>query len=184
MRLYRIQAHCRCLFFAEKSAWKRSRPCVSLAPGELTYLDPRSHRNARACSFAARLTRSDDLLQQGTRELCALTRSVQQGAEPRALSVIRYGTRYEKWAGGSRSQTHRRAAKGGFTQDDVKVRRPWGPIAASFVPRLLLKAASIFVRYRYRWYRSNTACHGVWSKASNGGVLARALPEGLRYLST
>ena len=33
-------------------------------------------------------------------------------------------TRDAKWARGSRSQTHRRAAKGGFTQDDVKVRRP------------------------------------------------------------
>ena len=33
-------------------------------------------------------------------------------------------TRDAKWARGSRSQTHRRAAKGGFTQDDGKVRRP------------------------------------------------------------
>ena len=33
-------------------------------------------------------------------------------------------TRDAKWARGSRSQTHRRAAKGGFTQGDVKVRRP------------------------------------------------------------
>ena len=41
-----------------------------------------------------------------------------------AQGAIRSGTRYAKWAGGSRSQTHRRAAKGGFTQDDVKVRRP------------------------------------------------------------
>ena len=68
-------------------------------------------------------------------------------------------TRNAKWARGSRSQTHRRAAKGGFTQDDVKVRRT----RARSQPRLFLapKAASIFARYRYRWYRSNTACHGV-----------------------
>ena len=32
-------------------------------------------------------------------------------------------TRDAKWARGSRSQTHRRAGKGGFTQGDVKVRR-------------------------------------------------------------
>jgi hypothetical protein len=38
------------------------------------------------------------------------------------LSTIRSGTRYTKWAGGSRSQTHRRAAMGGFTQDDGYVR--------------------------------------------------------------
>ncbi len=35
--------------------------------------------------------------------------------------AIRSGSRYAKWAGGSRSQTHRRAAKGGFTQDDGNV---------------------------------------------------------------
>jgi hypothetical protein len=40
------------------------------------------------------------------------------------LSAIRSGTRYAKWAGGSRSQTHRRAAIsiGGFTQDDGYMR--------------------------------------------------------------
>ena len=40
----------------------------------------------------------------------------------RASDAIRSGTRYAKWAGGSRSQKHRRAAKGGFTQDDGYVR--------------------------------------------------------------
>ena len=39
-----------------------------------------------------------------------------------------------KWARGSRSQTHRRAAKGGFTQDDGKVeRRLASPIADRLV---------------------------------------------------
>jgi hypothetical protein len=38
------------------------------------------------------------------------------------LSAIRSGTRYAKWAGGSRSQTHRRAAMCGFTEDDGCVR--------------------------------------------------------------
>ena len=43
-------------------------------------------------------------------------------------------TRDEKWARGSRSQTHRRAAKGGFTQDDGKVeRRLASPIADRLV---------------------------------------------------
>jgi hypothetical protein len=147
-------------------------------------LDPRSHRNARACSFAARLTRSDDLLQQGTRELCALARSVEQGAEPRALSASRYGTRYAKWAGGSRSQRHTdgplRAALLKTTLRCEGLEPDRNLQCCSSAPQ----AASIFARYRYRWYRSNTACHGVWSKASSGGVLARALPEGLRYLST
>jgi hypothetical protein len=40
----------------------------------------------------------------------------------RSSGVIRSGTRYVKWAGGSRSQTHRRAAVGGFTQDNGYVR--------------------------------------------------------------
>jgi hypothetical protein len=86
-------------------------------------LDPRMHRNARACGLARSAARD------GAREHAA-------------LGAIRSGTRNAKWAGGSRSQTHRRAAKGGFTQDDVKVRRPWGPVAASFVPRLLPAAVS------------------------------------------
>jgi len=48
-------------------------------------------------------------------------------------------TRNAKWARGSRSQTHRRAAKGGFTQGDVKVRRP-RPDRTSPVPSLVLKS--------------------------------------------
>ncbi len=65
-------------------------------------LDPRSHRNAS--------------LHPG----CLPARSGGgRSVEQCALSAIRYGTRYAKWAGGSRSQTHRRADKGGFTQDDV-----------------------------------------------------------------
>ena len=39
-----------------------------------------------------------------------------------AQSAIRSGTRSAKWAGGSRSLTHRRAAMCGFTQDDDYVR--------------------------------------------------------------
>ena len=36
-----------------------------------------------------------------------------------ARGAICSGTRYAKWAGGSRSQRHRRAATCSFTQDDV-----------------------------------------------------------------
>ena len=64
-------------------------------------LDPRMHRNARACGLARSAARD------GAREHAA-------------LGAIRSGTRNAKWAGGSRSQTHRRAAKGGFTQTTVR----------------------------------------------------------------
>ena len=70
-------------------------PCVSSAPGELTCLVPRSHRNAGLQTLLHAAVREDD---------------------PQTSDA--------KWARGSRSQTHRRAAKGGFTQGDVKVRRP------------------------------------------------------------
>jgi hypothetical protein len=39
-----------------------------------------------------------------------------------ARGAIRSGTRYTKWAGDSRSQTHRRSAMCGVTQDDGYVR--------------------------------------------------------------
>jgi hypothetical protein len=42
--------------------------------------------------------------------------NVQLGCALSARSAPR--TRYTQWSGGSRSQTHRRSAKGGFTQDD------------------------------------------------------------------
>ncbi len=80
------------------------------------------------------------------------------GSACRASDAIRSGIRYAKWAGGSRSQTHRRAAMGGFTQDDGYVPDTGtGPIPSITVSRV---------------------------NAYSGGVLARALPEGLRYLST
>jgi len=54
-------------------------------------------------------------------------------------------TRDAKWARGSRSQTHRRAAKGGFTQDDVKVERRLVPDRRppSFVLFAVLKAVTV-----------------------------------------
>ena len=67
-----------------KSSWYQIEavvhPLLEAAVQSQLCLDPRSHRNARACSFAARLTRSDDLLQQGTREL-ALAQSADKRRE-------------------------------------------------------------------------------------------------------
>jgi hypothetical protein len=82
------------------------------------------------------------------------------------LSAIRSGMRYAKWAGGSRSQTHRRAAMGGFTQDDGYVRGvapPHGCSSGSFSNfcnfSRLRPVLELSPWYRYR-SRSNTACHG------------------------
>jgi hypothetical protein len=102
------------------------------------------------------------------------------------LGAIRSGTRYAKWAGGSRSQTHRRAAKGGFTQDDGYVRgltpthdAPSDPFSNSCDYSQVIKVPD-----------TDTGTGQIPPvtvfrvKAYSGGVLARALPEGLRYLST
>ena len=105
--------------------------------------------------------------------------------------AIRSGTRYAKWAEGSRSQTHRRAAMCGFAQGDGYVRGV-APThdAPRTLPRLLATSATSSRRrcvpktYRYR-YCANTVYVTVSRvNAYSGGVLARALPEGLRYLST
>ena len=156
----------------------------------LVYLDPRSHRNARACSLAARLTRSDDLLQQGTRELCALTQSVEQGAEQRALNAIRYGQGTRSGQGAlARRHTDGplRAAllKTTLRCEGLGARsQPPSFLACFFSNESSIRRRVLITLLPVYWYRSNTACHGVWSKAYSGGVLARALPEGLRYLST
>ena len=108
-----------------------------------------------------------------------------------AQSAIRSGTRYAKWGGGSRSQTQIRAAMCGFTQDDGYVRGMAPTHKCSSDPcRLLATSATSGLRrcvpktYRYR-YSANTVYVTVSRvNAYSGGVLARALPEGLRYLST
>ena len=61
---------------------------IAVGRGVVYIVLTKGHQNAKACSYAAR------------------------------SGAIRPEVRYAKWAGGSRSQTHRRAAKGGFTQDD------------------------------------------------------------------
>jgi hypothetical protein len=72
-----------------------------------------------------------------------------------ARGAIRSGTRYAKWAGGSRSQTHGRAAMGGFTQDDGYV-QDVAPMHNA--PRILANFCFVTGRwrcvpktYRYRY---------------------------------
>ena len=108
----------------------------------------------------------------------------------RASDAIRSGSRYAKGAGGSRSQTHRRADKGGFTHDDGYVR--------GLAPTHDCSSGSFSIfgiaRATHRSYNSvldtDTGTGPIPSitvskvNAYSGGILARALPEGLRYLST
>ena len=130
----------------------------------LAIVSTTGHQNAAACSYAAR------------------------------SGAIRPEVRYAKWAGGSCSQTHRRAAKGGFTQDDRNVRglAPTHTILSFFGSFAALTAADrpnpILL---YNWVLdTDTGTGPIQSitvsgvNAYSGGVLARALPEGLRYLST
>ena len=137
-------------------------------------------KNAVACSYAAR-SGAIRPVPMGRRNAC------------RASDAIRSGSRYAKGAGGSRSQTHRRAAKGGFTQDDGYVRGlpPTHTIfsfGSSCCTRFCVARATL------RSYKSvldtDTGTGPIPSITVSGvnayswGVLARALPEGLRYLST
>jgi len=72
-------------------------------------LDPRRRGSAKTCSSRCTLWPAARAARSAYSKLAA-------------RSAIRSGTRYAKWAGGSRSQTHRQAAMGGFTQDDGYVR--------------------------------------------------------------
>ena len=58
------------------------------------------------------------------------------------LGAIRPEVRYAKWAGGSRSQTHRRAAKGSFTQDDGYVQGVAPDAHDPLLLRILLEHSS------------------------------------------
>jgi hypothetical protein len=110
------------------------------------------------------------------------------------LGAIRPEVRYAKWAGGSRSQTHRRAAKGGFTQDDGYVQGMAPDAHDPLLVRILLACSLLPQLISFSHYNSvldtdtgtgpipSITVSGV--NAYSGGVLARALPEGLRYLST
>ena len=85
-------------------------------------LDPKEPpTGTQACSPCCTPTWSRRMRHWSARA-CGLARSAaRDGArEHAALGAIRSGTRNAKWARGSRSQTHRRAAKGGFTQTTVR----------------------------------------------------------------
>ncbi len=113
----------------------------------------------------------------------------------RASDAIRSGTRYAKWAGGSRSQTHRRAPMGGFTQDDGYVRgvAPTHDFSSGSFSRASPTADRPNPIFLYNWVLDTDTGTGPIPpitvsrvNAYSGAVcvLARALPEGLRYLST
>ena len=140
----------------------------------------KGHQNAKACSCAARWGAIQPLPME-RRSVC------------RASDAIRSGSRYAKWAGGSRSQTHRRAAKGGFTQDDRNVRglAPTHTILSFFGCFSRAAAERPNPILLYNWVLDTDTGTGpipsitvTGVNAYSGGVLARALPEGLRYLST
>ena len=93
-----------------------------LNAGRLTCLNPKEPpTGTQACSPCCTPTWSRRMRHWSARA-CGLARSAaRDGArEHAALGAIRSGTRNAKWARGSRSQTHRRAAKGGFTQTTVR----------------------------------------------------------------
>ena len=86
-------------------------------------------------------------------------------------SAIRSGTRYAKWAGGSRSQTHRRTAMCGFTQDDGYVRgvaptHKCSSVSGSFQTSRTSATSSRrrcfkkTYRYRYCANKLYRLCHG------------------------
>ena len=163
--LVRIQARRRCLFLQRQAPGAQvAGPCVSSAPGELTCLVPRSHRKAGLQPLLHAAVREDD---------------------PQTSDA--------KWARGSRSQTHRRAAKGGFTQDDRNVRglAPTHTILSFFGRFARVAANRPNPILLYNWVLDTDTGTGPIPSitvsgvnAYSGGVLARALPEGLRYLST
>ena len=92
----------------------------------------------QACSplLHAHVIREDDAPERQSKSTVQ-SAATGHSQEHVTLCAIRSETRSPKWERGSRSQTHRRAAKGGFTQDDGKVeRRLASPPTALFVPSL------------------------------------------------
>jgi hypothetical protein len=143
-------------------------------------LSPREHLCNRSCSNK-HIRLYIPCLNQGASE----RRSLQLRC---TLGAIRPEVRYAKWAGGSRSQTHRRAAKGGFTQDDGYVQ---GVAPDAHDPLLVCTLSQLISFSHYNSVLDTDTGTGPIPSitvsgvnAYSGGVLARALPEGLRYLST
>ena len=93
--------HAVVVYFFRKKREEAQSSVRELSAGLITYLDPRSHRNAGLQPLLhAHAIREEE------------RRATRSERDPLRDKV-------REWAGGSRSQTHRRAAKGGFTQDDV-----------------------------------------------------------------
>ncbi len=97
--------------------------------------------------------------------------------------------RYTKWAGGSRSLTHKRADMGGFTLDDGYVRDVAADaqrFTGSLLDLILDVPDAFFQNTILLTTKSLVPIPVPVSRANaySGGVLARALSEGLRNLST
>ena len=110
------------VYFCRECAEERNQSVRKLNAGRLTCLNPKEPpTGTQACSPCCTPTWSRRMRHWSARA-CGLARSAaRDGArEHAALGAIRSGTRNAKWARGSRSQTHRRAAKGGFTQTTVR----------------------------------------------------------------
>jgi hypothetical protein len=96
-------------YFCRECAEERNQSVRKLNAGRLTCLNPKEPpTGTQACSPCCTPTWS--------------RRMRHWSARARARRDPRYApqTRDAKWARGSRSQTHRRAAKGGFTQTTVR----------------------------------------------------------------
>ena len=112
--------------FAEKSARSASRRSVrELSAGRINLSCPKEPATGtQACSPCCTPTWSRRMRHWSARARARHGPLPCSSRNTRAALSRDPQTRDAKWARGSRSQTHRRAAKGGFTQDDVKVRRP------------------------------------------------------------
>ena len=98
---------------------ERNQSVRELSAELITCLDPRSHRNAGLQPLLhAHVVQEDEALERQSEGSARST--LCSSRNTRAALLCDPQTRDAKWARGSRSQTHRRAAKGGFTQTTVR----------------------------------------------------------------
>jgi len=130
--------------FAEKSAMSASRRSVrELSAGRINLSCPKEPATGtQACSPCCTPTWSRRMRHWSARARARHGPLPCSSRNTRAALSCDPQTSDAKWARGSRSQTHRRAAKGGFTQGDVKVRRPRPDRTLLFL-RLFSKAAAL-----------------------------------------
>ena len=128
--------------FAKTSAWSASRRSVrELNAGLITCLNPKEPpTGTQACSPCCTPTWS--------------RRMRHWNARARARRDPRYApqTRDAKWARGSRSQTHRLAAKGDFTQDDVQVEKVYwkAGLKMSYVQRSIYTINLVLSKWKQK----------------------------------